>query len=127
MFKVMGSIACMAIASVFFPLAISQVVSGTPRAHKGDRLHIGLQSTKCDWPHYDSACLYGGAEGAPEVHKVRVIVIDRSWTHDERTVPNLQQGHSPKDRERCASLPPSCWSSKGMRADAVGESGTLRT
>jgi len=124
-----GATGIIAIGSLLLPLAISQVTSGTPTARvKGDRLDV-LESTTCVWPHYDVSCLYEGAGRTGEVHKVRIIITGRitgrSWTLDERHAPDLQRRHSAKDRDHCASLPPSCGSSQGI---GVGEAiGVQRT
>ena len=124
MFKAISSrvIAFMAIGSVLLPLSISQIVSVTPAVPgNGNRPDISPHGAGCVWSHYDPACFYDGTRETAEVHKVRVIVIDRSRTLDEPTAPNLQPHQSSKHRDRCASLPPSCWSPQRMRAgNAIG-------
>jgi hypothetical protein len=119
MFKLMssGAIALMSIGAVLVPLSISQVASGRPAAAvKGDRLDINLRSTKCAGRFYDAACLYDGSGGARDAHKVHVIVVGGSSNLEKPTAPRPQTRRSPKQDERCASLPPSCWSPKGMHA-----------
>ena len=124
MFKAISSrvIGFMAIGSVLLPLSISQIVSIMPAVPgNGNHPDISPHGAGCGWSHYDPACLHDGTHDTVEVHKVRVIVIDRSRTLDEPTAPNLQPHQSSKHRDRCASLPPSCWSPQRMRAgNAIG-------
>jgi hypothetical protein len=119
MFKLMssGAIAFMSISALLVPLAISEVASGRPAAPvKADRLDVDWPSAKCGRPFYDTGCLYGGSGGVLDTHKVHIIIIGRSRDHDQPAAPKLQTPHLPKQLERCASLPPSCWSSKGIHA-----------
>jgi len=112
-----GAIAFMSIGAVLVPLSISQVASGRPAAAiKGDRLDINLRAARCAGRFYDAACLYDGSGGARDAHKVHVIIVGGSSNPEQPTAPRLQTRRAPKQPERCASLPPSCWSPSGMHA-----------
>jgi hypothetical protein len=80
MFKIIGLITVAALitcAVLLFPGAISRVESSTADADvKGDRVDIRLRGGACSqraWPHYESACLYDGAQPAGEARQVRIV------------------------------------------------------
>lgn len=116
MFKLVGLIAVFMLVAAdvsLGPEAMPAVWLAAPSAAlKGDRLDIGRRGA-CAWPHDDGACAHDGARPDSGVRKVHVIPADPFAPPDQRLAPDLQPLQSPQDRGRCASLPPSCWPSRG--------------
>ena len=114
MFKLFGSIAIIMMIAPdvsFAPEAMPAVGLAAPNAAlKGDRLDLGRRSAACAWAQDTFACEYEGTGFAGGARKVRVVPIYRVPTFDQRPAPDLQPHHSPQNRDRCASLPPSCGS-----------------
>jgi hypothetical protein len=116
-FKVFGSIAVIMLIAAdvsLAPEAMPAVGMAAPNAAlKGDRLDLGRRGAACAWPQDAVACEYEGTGFAGGVRKVQVVPINRVPTFDQRPAPDLQPHHSPQNRDRCASLPPSCGSFRG--------------
>jgi hypothetical protein len=116
-FKVFGSIAVIMLIAADVSLAPEPMpaagMAAPDAALKGDRLDLGRRGAACAWPQDTVACEYEGTGFAGGVRKVQVVPINRVPTFDQRPALDLQPHHSPQDRDRCASLPPSCGSFRG--------------
>ena len=118
MFKMYGLVAVImliALGVLFAPAATPAVgLAAVPdSAHKGDRLDLGRHRVACAWLQDSAACEHEGTGVADGVHKVRVVPIYRIPTFDQPPAPDLQADRSSRNRDRCASLPPSCSSLRG--------------
>jgi hypothetical protein len=117
-FKILVSIAIIMLIAAdasLAPGAMPALVL-SPKALKGDRLDIGLRSASCALSHHDSACLNDSEGRASAVRRVRVVPAGRFSRRDEQPAADMQPHHPRQDRDRCVSLPPSCGSSRSMRA-----------
>jgi hypothetical protein len=112
MIKTLGSICIFtAIVAVTLPAPGEMLAVGGPNtAAKADRLDIGSRVKSCDWPYYDSACFNDSGTPVGDARKVRVIPVGPVRASGEQPASALPPHHPVKDRERCASLQPSCWS-----------------
>jgi hypothetical protein len=118
-FKILVSIAIIMLVAAdasLAPEAMPVLVLSPKAALKGDRLDIGLRSASCALSHHDSACLNDSEGRASAVRRVRVVPAGRFSRRDEQPAADMQPHHPRQDRDRCVSLPPSCGSSRSMRA-----------
>ena len=110
MFRLFGAIAIIMLIVMgvsLAPEAMPAVGPAVPNAaKKGDRLDIGRHRVACAWQQDGAACEHEGSGVDGGVRKVRVVPIYRMPAFDQRPAPELDR--LPSNRDRCASLPPSC-------------------